>query len=53
MTTIMPSKKYLKNIQYYKQMHKNGYSCFNGYQYIAHAPFPLQFDDKITNYKGK
>ena len=39
MTTIMPSKEYLKNIQYYKQMHKNGYSCFNGYQYSADKAF--------------
>ena len=28
-----PSKEYFKNIEYYKQMHKDGYSLINGYRY--------------------
>ena len=30
MSKIMPSKEYLKNIEFYKQMHKDGFNLING-----------------------
>ena len=30
MSKIMPSKEYFKNIEFYKKMHKDGFSLING-----------------------
>ena len=30
MSKIMPSKEYLKNIEFYKQMHRDGFNLING-----------------------
>ena len=61
MLNKQPSKEYTKNINYYKKMHLEGYTL-NEIKIICICSikendmikyFPLQYDDKLTNYEIK